>query len=231
MGYEAGNVIKRVQDRITGHNGSEPGLGKVTRRSVFHNNDNPTLTPENTASGTKDTTPQPVVSSTPSSYPIVSHDKILVGMMDVDRVKAYLRNGPFGDRHYHASYPGPQWPSPDASILRWIYVGVTWSAGYTVFTYEDFVREWRTYDGTLLGLMEPHRLLRTFLTAGVTVALLYALPALEVLVNMTERFWYFIRALWNLSGDVWTRVRDMWREWLMFVNDGLDRTRGLIGSY
>lgn len=58
--------------------------------------------------------------------------------------------------------------------------------GYTAFTYADFVRVWRDWDGRWWTALSPHRLWRTLVTALVTAGLYYAVPLLDNLIRLSE---------------------------------------------
>lgn len=117
----------------------------------------------------------------------------------------------------HATYQGPMWPPRDAGTLQWVWTGVVWAGGYAVFTYEDFVREWKMWDGSFLSLFEPNRLLRTFLTIAVTVALTYTLPLIDVMIRMVERFYRFVLFSYDKTSEAWARIQEAWNQWLTYL--------------
>lgn len=133
----------------------------------------------------------------------------------IDKVKhtLHLSNSNTPASAPHASYQGPNWPDRNAGVVRWLFTGIVWAGGYTVFTYEDFVKEWRDWDGTLWTLFEPHRLFRTVVTVGVTVSLTYVLPFLEVVFSLLERLYEFIKATVQWTREGWNRFQREWA-WL-----------------
>lgn len=163
------------------------------------------------------TVPQPVSRTHPVSPPVGQY----VGLIDsksVDSFQGAFHLGPNHPDVPHATFQGPEWPGKDASTLQWLYTGVVWAGGYTVFTYTDFVHEWRNWDGSLWGILEPHRLLRTFITVGITISLTYVLPLIEAIVTLSERFYHFLVYSFRWSQDALERIRTSWNEFLVTMN-------------
>lgn len=159
-----------------------------------------------------DTTPQPVSRTHPVAPPVGQY----VGLLDpvaIDSFQGAFHLGPNHPDRPHATFNGPVWPGKNASTLEWLYTGIVWAGGYTIFTYEDFVTEWRNWDGSLWGIFEPHRLLRTLITVGVTVSLTYVLPLIEVIIRLSERLYYFLVGSYHWSVEALERLRVGWNRW------------------
>lgn len=161
------------------------------------------------------TTPQPVSRNHPINTPVDQYVGILPPKT-VDTLQNAFQLGPNHSRP-HGVYHGPPWPAADAGVLEWLYTGVVWTGGYAVFTYADFVEEWRDWDGSLLGIFEPHRLLRTFITVAVTIGLTYVLPMIDVLIRLTERFYNFVVTVFGWTGEALERVQLAWQRWMGYM--------------
>jgi hypothetical protein len=104
-----------------------------------------------------------------------------------------------------------------SGVLGFLWDVLVWSGGYVVFTYEDFITEWSSWDGSWMGVLSPYRLWRTIVTAAVSIGLVLSLPFVESLMSIT---WMVLQGIWLLfQGSVEAgallnqAVQRAWRDW------------------
>lgn len=180
----------------------------------------PVLDGDTNGSGTTGKT-QPIS----RTHPIATPEGQYVGVIPPQGIDSLQRAFELGPNYSkpHASFQGPTWPDRNAGVLEWLYTGVVWVGGYTVFTFSDFVTVWRDWDGSLLGIFEPNRLLRTLITIGVGISLTYVLPLIDVLIRLSERLYYFVLGSVQWGTDAVERVRVAWAQWMNRLNDWKQR--------
>lgn len=102
------------------------------------------------------------------------------------------------------------------------------TVGYVIWNYQDLVEQFRSWDGSLMGLFHHTQLIwRSLVSVGMTLVLLELGPFLEALMRLTmeildilwasvgmigrgiEELWWFSQVLWADASALVERLTDM----------------------
>lgn len=110
-----------------------------------------------------------------------------------------------------------------STFVENLYLVIKKILGYVWWSYEDFVEQWRTWDGSAVSLLkDTHRIWRTIVTGFLTLGLLEIVPLLESVFHI---WWGFMELVYYAFEFLGTGITEFFHflwlvyddaEWLWF---------------
>lgn len=102
-------------------------------------------------------------------------------------------------------------------LINHLWGLMTSSFNYVVWDYSDFVAQFSTWDGTMLGLMSHMNLIwRTMITVLITIGLIELVPVTEAMVRVLTEFGYIMKLAFNLGVSI---MEEVWSILSMVMTD------------